>query len=386
MNNFEFQNPVKLIFGKGKISKIANEIPANAKIMVIYGGGSIKSNGVYNQVVEALKSHSFIEFSGIEANPQYSTLIKAVALAKVNNVNYLLAVGGGSVIDGTKFIALAMDYNGDNAWELMLDPKKMSQMNATPLASVLTLPATASEMNSGGVISRKETKEKFAFNNVSAFPKFSVLDPEVCLSLPKKQVVNGLIDSFVHIMEQYLTSPCQAMVQDRFSEGVLKTIVEVAPKLYIDHSDYDTLANYMLAATMGLNGFSAMGVPQDWATHMIGHELTALHGLDHALTLALVEPSLMEVMRAEKGDKIVQYGERIWNITEGTKDVRIDAAIKKTAEFFESLGVVLSMSHYGVTKESVDEICNRFELRKSKLGENGTITHIEVRKILEKAF
>ena len=386
MNNFEFRNPVKLIFGKGQIAKIAKEIPTDAKVMITYGGGSIKSNGVYNQVVEALANHDYIEFEGIEPNPKYETLIKAVEKAKQNGVNYLLAIGGGSIIDGTKFISLAMDYKGDNAWQLMLNPELMSTMKPVALASILTLPATASEMNCGGVISRIETKEKFAFSHPGTYPQFSVLDPTACFSLPKKQVVNGLIDTFIHIMEQYVTYPYNSSIQDRFSEGVLHTIVEAAPKLLKDHSDYDTVANYMLAATMGLNGFSAMGVPQDWATHMLGHELTALHGLDHGLTLALVEPALLEVMRKEKGDKLVQYGERIWNITTGSKDEKIDAAIKKTAEFFESLGVVLSLKHYGVTEDSIDEICRRFKERGYNLGENSTITHIEIRKILEKAY
>lgn len=386
MNNFVFKNPVKIIFGKGQISQIAKEIPSNATIMITYGGGSIKSNGVYNQVIEALSGHNFIEFGGIEPNPKYETLIKAVELAKSEKVDYLLAVGGGSIIDGTKFIAAAIDYSGNNAWELMLDQKLMSTMNPIPLSTILTLPATASEMNCGAVISRIETKEKFAFHHEGTYPKFSILDPTVCISLPKKQIVNGLIDTYVHIMEQYLTKPCSAMIQDRFSESVLQTIIEIAPKLYNDHSNYDELANYMLSATMGLNGFTAMGVPHDWATHMIGHELTALHGLDHGLTLALVEPSLMNVARKEKGDKIAQYAERVWGVNSGSKDEKIDIAIKKTAEFFESLGVVLSLEHYGVTRDSIDEICKRFEQRKSKLGENGTITHIEVREILENAF
>ena len=386
MNNFEFNNPVKLIFGKGQIAKIAQEIPADANIMITYGGGSIKSNGIYDQVIAALANHKYIEFGGIEPNPKYETLMKAVEIAKQGGVNYLLAVGGGSIIDGTKFIALSMGYKGDSAWELMLNPELMETMNPIALAAILTLPATASEMNCGGVISRIETQEKFAFSHPGAYPKFSVLDPTACFSLPKKQVVNGLIDTFVHIMEQYITYPCNSSIQDRFSEGVLLTIVEAAPALYKDHSNYDTVANYMLAATMGLNGFSAMGVPQDWATHMIGHELTALHGLDHGLTLALVEPALLEVMRAEKGDKLVQYGARVWGITTGSKEEKVDAAIKKTAEFFESLGIVSSLKHYGVTEESIDRICKRFEERGSKLGENGTITHVEVRKILEKAY
>lgn len=386
MNNFEFRNPVKLIFGKGQISKISKEIPTDAMIMITYGGGSIKTNGVYDQVIEALKGHKYIEFSGIEANPKYETLIQAVKKAKDSGVNYLLAVGGGSIVDGTKFIAAAMDYNGNNAWDLMLDPKLMSTMNPIPLSTVLTLPATASEMNSGAVISKLSTKEKFAFNHVGVFPKFSILDPTVCFSLPKKQIVNGLIDTFVHIMEQYLTYPSNGMIQDRFSEGVLNTIIEIAPKLHKDNSDYDTVANYMLAATMGLNGFSAMGVPQDWATHLIGHELTALHGLDHGLTLALIEPSLMQVMRDEKADKLLQYGERVWAINTGSSEERINEAILKTTDFFESLGVVMSLEHYGVTRDSIDEICNRFEKRGISLGERGSITHIKVREILELAY
>lgn len=386
MMNFVFKNPVKLIFGEGQIAKIAKEIPADAKVMITYGGGSIKKNGVYDQVIAALKEHHYIEFGGIEPNPKYATLIQAVELAKKEGVNYLLAVGGGSVVDGTKFIAAAMDYKGSNAWELMLDAKLMSTMKPVKLAAVLTLPATASEMNCGAVISNAATKEKFAFHHEGVFPQFSVLDPTVCYSLPNKQIVNGLIDTFVHVMEQYLTYPCDAMVQDRFSEGILKTIVELAPELHKDHHNYSLVSNFMLAATMGLNGFSAMGVPQDWATHMIGHELTALHGLDHGLTLALVEPSLMDVLREQKGDKIVQYGERVWGITTGTREERITAAIARTGAFFESLGVVLSLKHYGVTRESIDEICRRFEARDAKLGENGIVTFDVVRKILEKAY
>lgn len=384
--NFVFKNPVKLIFGEGQISKLSKEIPFGSKVMLTYGGGSIKNNGVYDQVIASLKGYDIIEFGGIEPNPKYETLIKAVEIAKKSGVDFFLAVGGGSIIDGTKFIVAAMDYKGDNAWELMLDSRLMSKMSPMPFGTVLTLPATASEMNNGAVISRVETKEKFAFHHDGAFPKFSILDPTVCYSLPQKQIANGLIDTFVHVMEQYLTSPCDAMIQDRFSEGILQTIMEIAPKIMKNQKDYVLASNFMLSATMGLNGFSAMGVPQDWATHMIGHELTALHGLDHGLTLALVEPSLMNVMREEKGDKIVQYAQRVLGIVDGTREQRIDFAIKRTADFFESLGVVLSLAHYGVTQSSIDEICSRFECRGAKLGENGTIDSKVVRKILEAAM
>ncbi|MTK53720.1 iron-containing alcohol dehydrogenase [Paludibacter sp.] len=379
MNNFVFQNPTKLIFGKGTIASLATEIPADKKILMTYGGGSIKANGVYDQVKEALKNHSVTEFAGIEPNPTYETLIKAVEIVKEQKIDFLLAVGGGSVIDGTKFIAAAVVYNGD-PWDLLLDQNKIT--DALPLASVLTLPATGSEMNGNAVISKKATHEKLAFGSIKANPVFSILDPEVTYSLPKRQVANGIVDTFVHVCEQYLTYPSQAMVQDRFAEGILSTLTELGEKVVAENTNYDLMSNFMYSATLALNGFIAMGVPQDWATHSIGHELTAFHGLDHAVTLAIVQPSLWRVMREEKKAKLLQYGERVWNITTGSDDEKVEAAIAKTENFYRSVGIKTKLSEYGIGSESFNSIVERFEQRGWKLGENGTITPDKVREIL----
>ena len=377
MENFVFQNPTKLIFGKGMISSLSKEIPPDKKIMVTFGGGSVKKNGVYDAVKSALVNHNYIEFWGIEPNPSIETLRKAIALGKENNVNFLLAVGGGSVIDGPKLISAGLCYEGD-AWELV----KMGRYTKTiPVATVLTLPATGSEMNSGAVISRSETKEKYAF--YSNFPVFSILDPTVTFTLSKRQIACGIADTFVHVMEQYMTTPGQSRVMDRWSEGVLQTLIEIAPKIEKRSDDYDLMADFMLSATMGLNGFLALGVTQDWCTHMIGHELTALHGLTHGATLAIVFPGTLRVLREQKKGKILQYGERIWNITSGSDDERIEKTIAKTEEFFASLGLSTRLHQENIGEATIAEIERRFNERKVTFGENANVTGSVARKILE---
>ncbi len=346
--------------------------------MMTYGGGSIRRNGVYDQVMAALRGRSVVEFGGIEPNPEYATLVRAIELARVEGVDFLLAVGGGSVIDGTKFIATGLKYEGD-PWDFLVDPSRA--VDAVPLATVLTLPATGSEMNNGAVVSRRERNEKLAFHNPKGYPVFSVLDPEVCYSLPGRQVVNGIVDSFAHTLEQYLTFDSQSMVMDRWAEGLLQTLVELGPKLVERHDRYDEVANFMLTATMALNGFIAMGVPQDWATHMIGHELTALHGLDHGVTLAIVYPGMMRVMRAEKFDKLVQYAERVWGAT-GTPEQKAEAAVAKTEEFFRGLGVKTRLSEHGIGEETIDFIVDRFRQRGWALGERRLVTPERVAEIL----
>ena len=383
MYNFEFQNPVKLIFGKGSIARIAEEIPAQSKIMLTFGGGSVKRNGVYDQVIKALEGRNVVEFWGIEPNPKYETLVDAIALARREGVNFLLAVGGGSVIDGTKFIAAAIPYEGE-PWDIIT--RNDIVRKAVPLATVLTLPATGSEMNNGAVISRRTTHEKFPFHSDLVFPRFSVLDPCVTFSLPKKMIAAGLADTFVHVMEQYMTYPVDARVMDRWAEGLLQTVMEISPAAMGDNPDYDTMANFMLCATMGLNGFIAMGVPQDWATHMIGHELTALHEITHGVTLAIVLPQLLRVMRQDKHDKLLQYATRVLGITEGDDEARIDEAIRRTEEFFHSLGIATRLSDYGVGQATVDEIVRRFTERGAVWGERHDVTPDKVRKILEMAL
>lgn len=383
MYNFEFQNPVKLIFGKGSIARIAEEIPAQSKIMLTFGGGSVKRNGVYDQVIKALEGRNVVEFWGIEPNPKYETLVETIALARREGVDFLLAVGGGSVIDGTKFIAAAIPYEGE-PWDIIT--RNDIVRKAVPLATVLTLPATGSEMNNGAVISRRTTHEKFPFHSDLVFPRFSVLDPCVTFSLPKKMIAAGLADTFVHVMEQYMTYPADARVMDRWAEGLLQTVMEISPAAMGDNPDYDTMANFMLCATMGLNGFIAMGVPQDWATHMIGHELTALHEITHGVTLAIVLPQLLRVMRQDKHDKLLQYATRVLGITEGDDEACIDEAIRRTEEFFHSLGITTRLSDYGVGQDTVDEIVRRFTERGAVWGERHDVTPDKVRKILEMAL
>lgn len=377
MNNFTFQNPVKLIMGKGTISELANEIPTGKRVMITFGRGSVKKNNVYNQVKEALKGFYTVEFWGIEANPTIETLRKAIKLGKEEKIDFLVAVGGGSVIDGTKLVSAGLLYDGD-AWDLVL---KGEDTNTVPLATVLTLPATGSEMNNGAVISNTATKEKFAF--FSNFPVFSILDPETTFTLPKNQIAHGLADTFVHVMEQYLTVPGVSRLMDRWAEGILLSIIEIAPLIKKDKQNYDLMADFMLSATMALNGFVALGgVPQDWATHMIGHELTALHGLSHGHTLAIVLPGTMNILREDKGDKIIQYAERVWGITNGTKEERIDKAIAKTDEFFRSLGLTTRLSEENIGMDTIEEIERRFNERKAAFGENRKVTGEVAKRIL----
>lgn len=382
MYNFEYKNPVKIIFGKRTIPKVADEIPKNSKILLIYGGGSIKKTGVYDQVTNALQDFDLLEFGGIEPNPHYETCMKAVDLAKKENVNFLLAVGGGSVLDAAKFIAAAAKYEDGDPWEILARRYEVEVKDALPLGDVLTLPATGSEMNGNSVITRVSSQEKMAFGSPKVMPQFSILDPECVFTLPDRQVANGVADAFVHVMEQYLTFPVNSPIQDRFAESILQTLIEEGPKVLANRNDYDAAANFMWSATLALNGLIGSGVPQDWATHMIGHELTAYHGIDHARTLAIVLPGMMHIKRENKKDKILQYGERIWGITEGTYKERIDKTIEKTVDFFESLGIPCTLPEYDVPPETIDKIKDRFNQRNSKLGEKSDIDYSQVEEIL----
>lgn len=381
MLNFTFYNPTKILFGKNQIAKIGKEIPKDQRILLTYGGGSIKQNGVYDQVMAALAGRTVFEFAGIEPNPTYETLMQAVELARREKVDFLLAVGGGSVVDGTKFIAAAVPFAGD-PWDILANRGRIE--TALPLGSVLTLPATGSEMNSGSVVTRRATHDKLAFMHPLVYPRFSVLDPTTTFTLPARQIGNGVVDAYTHIMEQYLTYPVNAPIQDRFAEGLLLTLIEEGPKALATPDDYDVRANIMWCTTMALNGLIGAGVPGDWATHMIGHEITALHGLDHAQTLAIVLPSVMQVKRDKKRAKLLQYAARVWNLTDGDEDGRIDAAIAKTREFFERMGVHTYLGDYGIKADAVPALVAQLERHElTKLGEHGDIDLAASRKVLE---
>ena len=382
MLNFNFYNPTRIIFGGDTIAKINDYVPTEAKVLMLFGGESARKNGTLAEVREALGTREIHEFGGIEPNPSYETLMKAVELIREQKIDFLMAVGGGSVIDGTKFIAAAVNYTGDT-WEILeTHGNKITQ--ALPFASVLTLPATGSEMNSGGVVTRKSTQAKLSFSSPYVFPQFSVLDPNKTFSLPTRQLANGVVDAFVHVMEQYLTYPVNAQVQDRFAEGLLQTLIEIGPKVLEDSADYDTRANLMWTASMALNGLIGAGVPQDWSTHLIGHELTALYGIDHARTLAIVLPANLQVRRQEKREKLLQYAARVWQIVEGDEEQRIDTAIARTRAFFEQLGLPTRLSDYGLGETDIEIIITQLKSHNlTQLGEHKNVSLEISRQILE---
>ncbi|WP_286234557.1 iron-containing alcohol dehydrogenase [Thalassotalea sediminis] len=384
MLNFSFKNPTSIHFGEGKIAAISKEIPLNARVLLVYGGGSIKNNGVYEQVVAALSEHTWFEFSGIEPNPSYDTLMKAQQIIKAERIDYLLAVGGGSVVDGAKFIAAATLYKGNDPWDILA--KQQAITEALPIGAVLTLPATGSESNGNSVVTRDG--DKLAFSSPLVCPLFAVLDPKVTLSLSDRQISNGVVDAFVHTIEQYLTYNVNGKVQDRFSEGLLQTLIEEGPKALspATKEDVEIRANIMWSATMALNGLIGAGVPQDWSTHMIGHELTGAFGIDHARTLSIVLPAVMKVCRESKRDKLLQYAARVWQLNEGSENERIDQAIHLTETFFKSMQVPTRLSDVDLGMSDIDIVINRLEQHgMTALGEHGDITIAKSREILTQA-
>lgn len=382
MHNFEYYNPTRIVFGEGSIPRLADLVPADARVLVLYGGGSAERNGTLAEVEAALGERRFQRFGGIEPNPTYETLMQAVEQIRRDKLDFLLAVGGGSVVDGTKFVAAAVDYPGD-PWHI-LETRGKQIATALPIGAVLTLPATGSEVNCAAVVTRKALQAKLGFGNPLLYPRFAVLDPVKTYTLPPRQIANGVVDAFVHVMEQYVTQPAKAAVQDRYAESLLLTLIETGPQALANPTDYDLRANLMWAATQALHGAVGAGVPQDWATHMIGHEITALYGLDHAQTLAVVLPNLLDVRRDVKRAKLLQYADRVWGLRAGDEDARIDQAIAQTRAFFEALGVRTRLADYGIGAEAVERIVAQLEAhRMVKLGEDRAVDLALSRRIVE---
>ncbi len=372
MHNFTFKNKTEILFGKGQVQEMRSRMPNDKKILFVYGGGSIKKNGIYDDVLKTLEGFDYVEFSGVEPNPTYETLSKAVEIAKTQDIGFILAVGGGSVIDGAKYIAAAAHYDGDG-WDILVNGAPVT--TALPIGAVLTLPATGSESNGNSVVTKKATSQKRAFGTPVVQPEFAVLDPSYTFSLPTRQISNGVVDAFVHVIEQYLTYSVNAPLQDRFAEGILSTLIEEGPKALANPTDYDTRANVMWSATMALNGLIGQGVPQDWATHMIGHELTALYNLDHAVTLAIVLPPLMYVQQDKKRDKLIQLGERVFGLQMEDKDKLIEETIKQTQNFFEKMGIRTKLSDYELAADEVTKAIDNLKKNgHTALGEHQDIT------------
>ena len=386
MLNFDFYNPTKILFGKDRLSELDTNIPKNAKVLITYGGGSVKKYGTLQKIKKSLNNREIYEFEGIEVNPRFDTLLKAIEIIKNHNIDFLLAVGGGSVLDATKFIALASKYEGDDLENLLhYGFSSVPSDEALPFGTVLTLPATGSEMNCGAVISHKEGKYQVV--SPLMYPKFSFLDPTLTYTLPKKQVANGIADAFVHTIEQYLTYPVDARFQDRTAEGILKTLIEISDDALNQPKDYNARANLVWSSTMALNGLIGAGVPQDWATHMIGHELTAAFGIDHARTLAIVLPSLLRERKEKKREKLLQYAERVWNINQGSDEQKIEESIVKTEQFFLKLDIPIKLSAYNVKKEEIEKVITGLKAKNmNTLSESSDLDYTISSKILLNAL
>ncbi|MCK5821249.1 MAG: iron-containing alcohol dehydrogenase [Bacteroidales bacterium] len=383
MDNFELYNPVRILFGRGKISEIDTHIPSKGKIMFCYGGGSIHKNGVYQQIVNALGEREYIEFGGIMPNPEYEFLLPAIEIVKKEKIDFLLAVGGGSVIDAVKFIAAAANFEGSDPWTILSESSSVK--SAISIGVVLTLPATGTEMNGNSVITKKETHDKLAFSTPFVLPKFSILDPELTYSLPQNQVINGVIDAFIHVIEQYLTYPSDAPVQDAYAESLMNILKDEGQKAYtLEKPDYNNRASIMWSATNALNHFLSMGVKTDWSTHLLGHELTALHGLDHAVTLAIILPGVMEAMKEQRKEKLLQYAENVWGLTGIDHNSVIEESILKTEQFFKDLGVKVRLSDYDIGQETIERILERLNSRGLTYLSRCSDVHLDhVRDILE---
>ncbi len=381
MLDFEYYNPVKVIFGKGSIKKLANLVPQHVRLGLLFGRGSIKANGVYQQCLDALGQRIVCEFGGIGANPEYRDCLKARDAFIENNVDFILAVGGGSVIDAAKLVAAAVSQPNLDPWDLVKDASLIQ--TALPIATVLTVPAAGSEMNTNAVISRSEIPDKLGFSSQKLYPVFSILDPETSYSLPDRQSANGIVDTFVHVCEQYLTSDENTPVQDRFAEGILKTLVHYGPRVFAAPHDYQLRANLMWASTVALSSIIGVGVKQDWATHAIGHELTALYGLDHARSLAVVLPGVLSVRKKQKSAKLLMFAKNVWGLDQGDEEVLMDEAIGRTVLFFESLGLGTRLSDYKLDQSAVDQVVSRIAAKGWCLGEDQGIGPEQLGSILQ---
>ncbi len=361
LQNFVYHNPTKLIFGRDQLEHLKNELPQYGnRILFVYGGGSIKKIGLYDQVIGLLKEmnvHTF-ELSGVEPNPRLTTVYKGIDICKQNDIQFILAVGGGSVIDCAKAIAAGTKYDGD-VWDLVT--KKKEAEDALPIGVVLTLAATGSEMNSNSVITRWETNEKYVWKSPHVYPKFSILDPAYTIYVPKEQTVYGIVDMMSHVLEQYFHTPTNAPVQERMCEAVLQTIIETAPLLVEDLENYDLRETILFAGTIALNGTLSMGVQSDWGTHHIEHALSAVYDIPHGGGLAIIQPNWMKYVVDENVEKFKQLAIRVFDVDPTGKDEREIAleGIKKLRQFWTSIGAPERLSDYQIDDSNLELLADK---------------------------
>ncbi len=379
---FEYENTTNIVFGEGQIAKLAALIDKKEKILITIGGGSVKKNGVLAQVEKALAGYDYDIFEGIESNPQFLTLMDAANLIKENGHSFILAVGGGSVVDGSKFIAAAARYNKDNEenWQII---ETFGQLitDAVPMGCILTLPATGSETNVAAVISYKEEGKKAPFFSPLVRPKFAILDPLTTLSLPKSQTVNGIADTYVHILEQYLVDREYSPVLDRAAEALLTVLVEEAPKLLQNPDDVKLRAEIMYCATLALNGQLSLGVNTDWSTHALGHELTAAYGIDHGASLSMILPTSLSLRKEEKAKKLATYAQRV----HGIKNATAEDGINAINEFFKQIGSPTKIPHELTNTDAEKLVFNLSAQNSLPIGENANIDNNLAKEIFLQA-
>ncbi|BBI36379.1 iron-containing alcohol dehydrogenase [Cohnella abietis] len=358
MNSFELYNPTKLVFGADKIGQLGELVtPYGKRILLVYGGGSIKSSGLYNDVLYQLEGIGAIvhELPGIEPNPRLATVNKGINICRAEKIDFILAVGGGSVIDAAKAIAAGALYDGD-VWDFTV--RQATIQEALPLGTVLTLAATGSEMNGNSVISNWETKQKRAMGSKLIYPKFSILDPKLTYTVPANQTVNGIVDIMSHVFEQYFSLTTDIPLQERFAESILLTVIENGEKALENGSDYDARANLLLAGTYALNGTLPNGVSTDWATHGIEHEVSAIYDIAHGAGLAIIFPNWMKHVYKERASKFVQYAVRVWGVDpNGKSDDEIALeGIEATRNYFTRIGAPATLGELGINDEQLDRM------------------------------
>ena len=355
MNNFNFCVPTDIRFGKGQIACLPEELKKYGKrILMVYGGGSIKRTGLYDIILDLLKEFEIYELSGIEPNPKLDSVRKGAAICKEKNIDMILAVGGGSSIDASKHIACAAYYEGD-AWDLMFDRSKMTK--ALPIAVVLTMAATGSEMNPGAVITNEETNEKIEIAGPILYPTISICDPTYLYTLPAKQTAAGTADILSHAMEQYFQPTDDAYLTDRISESLMKTVIHYGPIALKEPENYEARANLMWASSLGLNHILTVGKGGAWSCHPIEHELSAYYDITHGEGLAIVTPAWMKAVLCDTTvERFAMFGRNVWDITEGDTREIAEKAIEKTAEFFKSLGLPSTLKEVGINAEKFEEM------------------------------
>ena len=379
MVQFRLRNPTEILFGKGEIAALKKLVAAGTRVLLLYGGGSIKTNGVYDQVMAALAACDVEPFGGVEVNPVYETILEAAAAARRHGSQLVLGVGGGSVIDAAKFLANVIPITGGDPWDELM--ARRFPANPLPVGAVLTLPATGSESNAVSVMTHRGRRLKYPFANEATRPRFAILDPSTMQSLSRRQLENGAVDAFTHVLEQYMTAPVNTPIQHGFSETIMKVLAEWGPKL-VETKSEEACENVMWAANQALNGLIGAGVPQDWSTHYIGHAITALHGVDHARTLTMIMPMLMRYKLAQKTTMLARYARNVWGVNEADDAKAAEAGIARTEDFFRRMGCPVRASEAELTIDEQGILAHLETVGHTALGENRDIRADDVRAIL----